>query len=43
MRADFVAAVVVISDHASDIIYAITQRISTQDAAVDECSQFVWG
>jgi hypothetical protein len=35
MRADFVVAAVVINDHAGDIIYAITKRISTQDAAVD--------
>jgi hypothetical protein len=43
MRADFVAAVVVISDNAGDIIYAITKSISSQDAVVDECSPFVWG
>ena len=33
VRVDFAVAAVVISDYASDIIYAATKRIFTQDAA----------
>jgi hypothetical protein len=36
VRADFAVAAVVISNHAGDIIYAVTKKISTLDAAVGE-------